>query len=131
MDRRDPGNQGRRRTDMDREHCLDHTDNCERLAALESKRMNGVQYVTYKWLIGTIISLGAVIVATAFSLHAISSRENDKVEYKVEKIANEKADRISVSSIIFDVEAIKKSNSRMDKNLVLVMRALNIKPERD
>uniref|UniRef100_A0A6M3LJM4 Uncharacterized protein n=1 Tax=viral metagenome TaxID=1070528 RepID=A0A6M3LJM4_9ZZZZ len=114
---------------MDREHCLDHTDNCERLAALESKKGNGTQYVTYKWLIGTIISLGAVIIGSTITLSGITDKKNEKLETKIERIVETKADRTSVSTIIFDVEAIKKSNNRMDKNLVLVMRALNIKPE--
>lgn len=124
VERRDSTAHGRRKIDVEREHCEDHTGTCERLAALENSAKT---LVSYKWLVTTILSLGAVIVATALSLNSISVREREKIELKIEQ----KTDKNTVATLIFDIEAIKRSNNRMDKNLVLVMRALNIKPEKE
>lgn len=104
---------------VDKDHCPDHSDTCERIAYLEARKTNGHQFVTYKWLIGTVGALAVVIVSTIFSLNSIAESKLDK-----------KVDKALYVSLCEDVEKIKASSSRADKNLLLVMRHLKIEPER-
>ena len=105
---------------VDKFHCPDHSDTCERIAGLEARKTNGHQFVTYKWLIGTIGTLIGLVVATIFSLNSIAETKLDK-----------KVDKELYITLCEDMEKIKKFSSRTDKNMLLVMRALKIEHERD
>jgi hypothetical protein len=109
---------------MIKDHCPDHTETCERLASLESKAPNGSKFVTYKWLIGTIASLTGAIIAVAFSINALFSKN---LEAKV--------DRDIFDTLGCTVNEMKTTINKNDeilriveKNQIRYMERMNIPP---
>ena len=108
--------------------CSEHSVVCEKLGTLLESRS---KFVSYKWLIGTFITIVGGIIAVAFSLHSIGADAIKASETKmVEKLEN-KADKYKVEWMLSDISEIKKSVETMEKNQVKYMMQMGVKPVKE
>lgn len=133
-------NPGRRRSDMDKQYCDAHSITCERIAKMEAE-YSASRFVTYKWLIGTIITLAGAIVAVIFSLQAnISKVDKEKVDaaslqYELKKLDYEKVDLTIFNALCVRLDKltnlVEKNDEilrTLEKNQVKYMERFGITP---
>lgn len=93
-------------------------------------QVSAEQFVTYKWLIATVISvLGLMVGLIVVLIGSVNANMGNKVNMELYN-AQYRSQCETIDSIKGTVDANGKMMERFNQNQVLVMRALKIEPVR-